>query len=353
MEREILHSGEIRHRPDGAQRSQPQQERRRAERRPWRRTLRITVIQPGGDQRRVEIVTRNISSTGMAFLHNGFLHNGTLCRMQLITVENAWVDVTAVVVRCRLVAGRVHEVGVRLNQPIDDGEFVSEKLHARALLIADSAVMLRLIGQTLTRAGAEVLVGDTGRRALELIANEPVDLVLVDVEMLAMRTPALARALRKRGVTAPIVALTANDDPAVRTECLAGGCTEVLPKSISRAHLLNALLQCVSTQGPVYSSHAGNPGMAEAIQALIRALPEHLRAMERCLLARDVLALKKLALQLKAAAATEGGCGFEALSTEAGWMVRILSTDVDWQLLQEAFNSLQRLAGRVRQPLET
>jgi len=349
VENEILHSEDILRRLDAAQHRGHARERRRAARRPWKRALKITVTQPGGDHRRVGIVTRNISSTGLSFLYNGFLHNGTLCHMQLITADNAWIDVTAVVVRCRLIAGRVHEVGARFLRPVDDGQFVSETLKARVLLVADCAVLQRLIGQTLTRAGAEVLTADSGRRALELVACEPLDLVLVDVEMLAMRTPALARAMRKRGLTVPIVALTASDDPAVRAECLAGGCTEVLQKPITRANLLSALLQCVGTQGPIYSSHADNPDMAEVIQAFIRGLPGQLQEMERCLQARDVLALKKLALQLKASAATEGGCGFEAISTEAGWMVRTLSTEVDWRLLQEALNSIRSLASRVRQ----
>ncbi len=352
MEQKISHSEEILQQLDAAQECGFKRERRRAERRPWRRALKITLLQPGGGQRRVEIVTRNISSTGVSFLHNGFLHNGTLCRMQLITLDNAWVDVSAVVVRCRLVAGRVHEVGARFTQPIDEGQFVSETLRARVLLVADCAVLQRLIGQTLTRAGAEVLTAATGRRALELVAVQPMDLVLLDVEMLAMRTPAMARALRKRGLSAPIVALTANDDPAVRAECLAAGCTEVLHKHISRANLLSALVRCVSAKGPIFSSHADNPGMAEAIEAFVRGLPQYLREMERCLRVRDIQALRKLALQLKAAAAHEGGCGFEALSTEAGWMVRTLSVDVDWQLLQEALNSLHNLAGRVRQRVE-
>ena len=98
---------------------------RRAKRRTWRKPMKIVVTHPGGGQRTVEVVTRNLSRGGLSFLNNGFLHLGTPCELQLVTANNAWVDVQATVVRCRYVAGRVHEISLRFDEPVDDSQFVS------------------------------------------------------------------------------------------------------------------------------------------------------------------------------------------------------------------------------------
>lgn len=76
--------------------------------------------QPGSSGPVVFLVpTRDISATGLSFLHGGFVHVGTRCTVQLITMHGTWNEVPAVVVRCQYVEGGVHEVAVRFDREID------------------------------------------------------------------------------------------------------------------------------------------------------------------------------------------------------------------------------------------
>jgi len=125
------------------------------------------------------VVTRNLSSGGLSFLNSGFLHNGTQCDLQLVTVENSWVDVQATVVRCRLCAGNLHEISVKFDKPVDERQFVSAELGAKILLVDDANDQLRMIGHFLSKAGAGVTTASDGETALKLVAEQDFDLVLL------------------------------------------------------------------------------------------------------------------------------------------------------------------------------
>lgn len=57
----------------------------------------------------------------MAFLHCSFLYPGSIISATLRTRDGEQMSVTGKVVRCEHVSGRVHEVGVKLDQAIDPG----------------------------------------------------------------------------------------------------------------------------------------------------------------------------------------------------------------------------------------
>jgi len=186
---------------DNAAGRDPEAAKRGSARRRWRKPLKIQVTHPGGDIRQVDVVTRNLSSHGLSFLNHGYLHIGSRCELQLITPDNAWVDVQATVVRCRFVAGRAHEVGIRFDQPVDDSLFMSETLSASILLVDDDEGQARLTAHFLSNAGAEVVTANRGVRALKLVAEQDFDLVLLDVEMPGISGPQVAQTLCERGIT--------------------------------------------------------------------------------------------------------------------------------------------------------
>ncbi len=326
--------------------------KRRSARRTWRRRLKITVAQPGGDLTSAQVVTRNLSSGGLSFLNNGFLHVGSRCKLQLITADNAWVDVQATVVRCRYVAARVHEISVRFDEPVDEGQFASQELSASILLVDDSEDQLRLTAHFLSKAGAEVVTANCGARALELVAEKDFDMVLLDVEMPGISGPVVAKTLRERGITIPIIAYTANDDKATREECLGAGCSDVLAKPLGRADLIEAVARYLGVGEPITSKHAGNPDMAEFIHDFVIGLPAKIQEMARCVQARNAEELGPLARQLKVAAGVEGGCGFGELSAAAEVLAKTVSRTVHWALAEEAMSTLSNLSHRVRETSE-
>ncbi len=112
----------------------------------------------------------------------------------------------------------------------------------------------RLIAHHLRKAGAEVTTFDNGLRALEalsidadttrpLITPPAFDLLITDMQMPEMDGYTLARTLRERGWTRPIIALTAHAMSGDADKCLAAGCDAYASKPVERAKLIELCLE--------------------------------------------------------------------------------------------------------------
>jgi signal transduction histidine kinase/CheY-like chemotaxis protein len=120
---------------------------------------------------------------------------------------------------------------------------VSPGFHARALLAEDNPVNVLVARGMLTRLGVEVIVARDGREALDLLERTTVDLVFTDLHMPELDGFELATALRARGFTQPIVAVTANALPEDRQRCLDVGMNDYVSKPFRPADLERVLTQ--------------------------------------------------------------------------------------------------------------
>jgi signal transduction histidine kinase/CheY-like chemotaxis protein len=112
---------------------------------------------------------------------------------------------------------------------------------ARVLLAEDNAVNALLARALLAREGCSVERVVNGEEALEALAAAPFDIVLMDMRMPVMDGLAATRELRARGITTPVVALTANAFEDDRRACLDAGMNDFLTKPIEVAALRAAL----------------------------------------------------------------------------------------------------------------
>lgn len=128
-------------------------------------------------------------------------------------------------------------------QRVDEGGSPDGVLSGRRILLAEDGVdNQRLACHHLRRAGAEVLVANNGREAVEIAAQErgTLTLVLMDMQMPEMDGYEATRALRARGMTLPILALTAHATPEDSNLCMASGCNAFVSKPFTRASLIEA-----------------------------------------------------------------------------------------------------------------
>jgi len=114
----------------------------------------------------------------------------------------------------------------------------------RILLAEDTLVNQRVATALLERQGHRVAVVDNGRAAVEAVARDTFDLVLMDMHMPEMDGLAATRAIRAlpgRAAELPVVALTAAASVADNQACRAAGMNEVVAKPFRPDDLLAAL----------------------------------------------------------------------------------------------------------------
>ena len=116
------------------------------------------------------------------------------------------------------------------------------RLQGRLLLVEDGLDNQRLISLLLSKAGAEVSLAENGLAAIDLVMtaireDRPFDLILMDMQMPVMDGYKAAQELRAKGITVPIIALTAHAMTGDREKCLEVGCDDYISKPIDRAVL--------------------------------------------------------------------------------------------------------------------
>ncbi len=117
----------------------------------------------------------------------------------------------------------------------------------RVLVAEDNPVNQLLASRLLEKRGYFVRVVGNGKLALEAIAKDPYDLVLMDVQMPEMDGIEATRALREReassGTHIPVIGVTAHALKGDRERCLEAGMDGYLSKPIRAQELDEVLAQ--------------------------------------------------------------------------------------------------------------
>jgi len=132
----------------------------------------------------------------------------------------------------------------------------------RILLVEDNVVNVKVAQAMLHRLGHQTFVAQSGVEALQALAQNRFDLVLLDIEMPDMDGFEVARRIREGGALdqavlnprTPIVALTAHALGDIRQRCLDAGMNDYISKPVE----LHELAAAISRSSPL-SMCAGAP----------------------------------------------------------------------------------------------
>jgi two-component system, sensor histidine kinase and response regulator len=213
----------------------------------------------------------------------------------------------------------------------------------RVLLVEDNAVNQKVAAGLLTRRGHVVSVAEDGQKALEMLAREPFDVVLMDIQMPVMggleATVAIRQRERATGEHVRIVAMTAHALNGDRERCLASGMDGYLSKPIDPDLLFtvveathwHAAAAAASTAGVQTAGAIDEAALrhrldgdelllAEVVRMFLEDCPLRLVAIQAAVERRDADAIRTTAHALKGAA---GNLGARALYEAASILERI------------------------------
>ena len=118
-----------------------------------------------------------------------------------------------------------------------------EKAKGHILIVDDDPHAVEILTRMLGREGYSCVSAASGPAALEMLQEQPVDVILLDVMMPGMDGLQVCERLRKdenmREI--PVILLTAKDDMDTRAQGMALGVSEYLTKPINKRELFTRI----------------------------------------------------------------------------------------------------------------
>ncbi len=142
-------------------------------------------------------------------------------------------------------AGSVEQAGAE--KVIETQVPYQEKKFTGNILVAEDDENSRiLLMSMLKKNGFDVTAAEDGNKVLQKILTQQFDLIIMDMRMPYMDGYDTTVMLRKRGITTPIIALTAYAMAGDDKKCLTAGCDDYLAKPFDRRELLKKIEKLLS-----------------------------------------------------------------------------------------------------------
>jgi CheY-like chemotaxis protein len=109
------------------------------------------------------------------------------------------------------------------------------------LVVEDSQTNQLLIKLLLEKMGLNVTAAEDSEKAIDKALNQHFDLIFMDIQIPGQNGREVTKILRRKGITTPIVALTAHAMKGDDEKCISAGCDEYLTKPIRRKKLFETI----------------------------------------------------------------------------------------------------------------
>jgi len=119
----------------------------------------------------------------------------------------------------------------------------------RVLLVEDNTINQQVASEIIAPTGANIIIANNGKEALEYIQQEHFDLILMDLQMPVMDGYTATRQLRKNPKfdTLPVIAMTAHAMSDERQRCLDLGMNDYVTKPINPSELFETMAKWLHT----------------------------------------------------------------------------------------------------------
>src|SRR3954470_7383593 len=153
---------------------------------------------------------------------------------------------------------------------------------ARILVVDDTPQNVRLLEAILVPRGYAVIGAASGEQALDLVAQQPPDLILLDIMMPGIDGHEVCRRLRADPTTAllPVVMVTASGDQN-KVKALESGADDFIPKPVNQAELLARVRSLLRIKMYYATIQHQAAELAEWNRTLEQRVQEQLARLER------------------------------------------------------------------------
>jgi hypothetical protein len=241
---------------------------------------------------------RNISTGGIGFIHGAFVYNGTPCAVTMRALDGRTVRLLGKTVRCRHIAGRVHEVGVALEQPIVLSEFVSpngvsDSQDAPAapsrvtLFLSPSTEDVPLLAFCLEPIGVAVVGAIIEKQAADQVRDGAFDLLIIEPRPGAATTADFIAGLRTGGYAGPILGAFEGKDSKSAAKFREHGFDAAMPKPFTLVQFVTAVAAAIQPMPGVKNAPAHQPKLHAATTAMLQSFRKPLEKILVKLRAND------------------------------------------------------------------
>ena len=241
---------------------------------------------------------------------------------------------------------------------------------SKVLVVDDGEENRELLKVVLGDIGVAVVTAENGQVALDRLAEQDFDIVLMDVQMPEMDGYTAARSMRERNYTLPVIAMTADAMVGAEQKCLDAGYSEYMTKPVDIDLLVDRLAAHLGGE-PMLETEAAtsdmvaetatadaepgeaakivsslpmsNPKFRKIVEKFVPRLREQLTAIDAAWNQRNYDELKRLGHWLKGSA---GSVGFGPF-VEPAKALEQLAGDSDDSNLPGAIEKLHSLYRRV------
>jgi DNA-binding response OmpR family regulator/DNA-binding CsgD family transcriptional regulator len=157
------------------------------------------------------------------------------------------------------------------------------------LVVDDTPANLGLVLDALGSAGLRVLVAESGARALELLAQQTIDLILLDMVMPGLDGLAVCQRIKENALwrDLPLIFLTAVDVPAQKVRALEAGAVDYISKPVHPPEVLARVRTHLELRNARLTLQRQNTKLEAEIALRLDAEAQLAQSLDRALLISD------------------------------------------------------------------
>ena len=223
------------------------------------RSLKLTLVHPGGTSTSVQVVCRNISRGGIGILHSAFAHTGTRCVVDMPRIDGETDHVEGTIVRCSHVAGQIHELGILFDEQVSVETYIAfdpasgmssfervdpETLEGTLVAMISSEVEGRMLGHFLSDSSLKMKITSSPEEGASLV-SDGCAVALIDLTVPCAEEMAIAA--RQLNPSLPLIAIAGDSSKPTLAMVTAMGFRGLIVKPLTSEKVLNNIAECLLT----------------------------------------------------------------------------------------------------------